>query len=418
MEIQHLHREGLTVRHIARRLGMDRRTVAKYVREPREPHYRERKPVASILDPYKANIQALLGEDEGYSAMWMHERLRALGYGGSYEVVKCYVRQVKAERSRVAYQRFESAPGVQAQVDYGEFVVEFPNGQVRKYYLFAMLLGYSRMLYVEFVEKCDLMTFLDCHVHAFEFFGGVPREILYDRMRNVYIRKLAGKAVFNESLCSLALHYGFTPLVAPAYAPWVKGKVERPFSFVREGFWRGYSFSCLETANRDALGWLRRKAERIHGTTNEQVIERFRREQPSLRPLPCGLFDTSYRVFRTVYKDCCVRFECNWYVLPHRLVGRKVVLRVKDHALRVFADDVLVVTYTIPEGKGELVQDPRFYEALRADPEMNRRKYGAPKRTKGRAHGTISPAQGRYEVVVESRDVGVYSRVAEGVAYE
>ena len=416
MEIQHLHRQGLSHRQIARQLGLDRRTVAKYVKTPREPRYGPRKPVESILEAYKANIQALLAEDEWYSAVWLYERIRGLGYAGGYETVKRYVRGVRADRTRVAYLRFESEPGAQAQVDFGEFVVQFPDGQERRYYLFAMLLGYSRMPYVEFVERCDLMTFLDCHIRAFEFFGGVPREVLYDRMRNVYIRKLAGKAVFNDSLRSLALHYGFTPLVAPAYAPWVKGKVERPFSFVREGFWRGYAFSCLETANRDVLAWLQSKAERLPGTTNEQVIVRYRREQPRLGALPPAGFDTSYRIYRTVQKDCQVRFESNWYVLPHRLVGRAVVLRVKDQTMRVFADDALMVTYAIPEGTGHVVADPRFYEELRRDRQMNRRKYAAHKRGKGRAHGTISPTQPPYEIAVERRDIGVYSRVAEGVA--
>ena len=95
-------------------------------------------------------------------------------------------------------------------------------------YLFAMILGYSRRMYAEFVERCDLPTFLDCHLRAFEHFGGVPLEILYDRMKNVFIRKLAGKNQFNDTLTGFALHYGFKPQVAPPYAAWVKGKVERP----------------------------------------------------------------------------------------------------------------------------------------------------------------------------------------------
>jgi len=86
---------------------------------------------------------------------------------------------------------------------------------------------------------------------AFAELGGVPQQILYDRMKNVYIGKIAGKKKFNDTLVGFALHYGFKPEVAPAYAAWVKGKVERPYNFIREGFWRGYGFICLDTANGD-----------------------------------------------------------------------------------------------------------------------------------------------------------------------
>ena len=179
------------------------------------------------------------------------------------------------------------------------------DGSIVKYYLFSMILGYSRKIYGEFIERCDLPTFLDCHIRAFDYFGGVPAEILYDRMRNVYIGKIAGKARFNATLEGFAIHYGFKPRVAPAYAAWVKGKVERPYSFIREGFWRGYGFICLQAANRDLGGWLTVKDERIHGTTHEVVQVRFEREQPFLKAVPVQAFDTSYRAGRCTRTARC-----------------------------------------------------------------------------------------------------------------
>jgi len=278
-----------------------------------------------------------------------------------------------------------------------------------------MILGYSRKIYAELIERCDLPTFLDCHINAFQYFGGVPEEILYDRMRNVYIGRVAGKNRFNDTVMGFALHYGFTPKVAPAYAAWVKGKVERPYSFIREGFWRGYGFICLETANLDLHGWLRKKDERIHGTTHEVVSQRFQRERPYLTRLPSRPFDTSYRVYRKVYKDCTVRFESNSYVLPHTLVGKQVILRVKNKTMRIFVDDCLVVTYDIPPGKGHLIQKKRFYEALKKDREMNRRKYGASRQKKGRARYTISPSKPKYDLDVEVRSIFIYDDIAEEV---
>jgi len=347
-----------------------------------------------------------------YTATWIYDRLSAMGFYGSYEIVKRKVSAIKAERQKVAYMRFETEPGYQGQVDFGEFQVEQADGSVKKLYLFSMILGYSRKMYGELIERCDLPTFLDCHIRAFEYFGGVPEQILYDRMKNVFIGKIAGKNKFNDTLLGFALHYGFKPEVAPAYAAWVKGKVERPYSFIREGFWRGYGFVCLETANRDLATWLEKKEKRVHGTTHEVVLLRFAREKPHLKTLPPRAFDTSYRVYRKVHKDCTVRFESNSYVVPHTVVGKKILLRVKDRAMRIFSDDSLVVTYEIPEGKGHLVQDKRFYEALKKDHEMNRRKYRFARRSKGRAKSTISPLKPPYDMDVEIRPMAIYDQAA------
>ena len=121
----------------------------------------------------------------------------------------------------------------------------------------------------------------------------------------------------------------------------------------------------LETANRDLAIWLKAKEQRRHGTTQEKVSLWFEREKPHLIPLPSYPFDTSYRIYWKVGKDCTVRFACNSYVVPHTLVGEKVVLRVKDTTLSVFDRDHPPVTYEIPEGTGHLIQDKKFYEALR-----------------------------------------------------
>lgn len=411
-----LKRKGLSQRAIARKLGISRNTVKKYIEEPELfegcAGKRERK---SKLDPYLGNIRAWLEEDEYYQATWIYDRLGNMGFTGSYEMVKRRVRELKQAQQQIAYMRFETEPGYQAQVDFGEFQIENPGEIITKLYLFSMILGYSRKIYAELIERCDLVTFLDCHIRAFNVFGGVPAQVLYDRMRNVYIGKVVGRRKFNDTLVGFGLHYGFKAEVTPAGAAWVKGKVERPYSFIREGFWRGYGYVCLESANRDLAGWLRSKDERVHGTTHEVVSRRFERERPHLGALPVRDFDTSYRIYRRVCKDCTVRFEGNSFVVPHTLVGKHVILRIKERTLRIFADDVLVITYQIPEGKGHLAQDRRFYEALKNDREMNRRKYGHHRRGKGRAKLTISPLRPKYNLDVQIRPVGVYELRAQEV---
>lgn len=416
MDIITMHRKGLKQRAIARKLGISRNTVKKYIDNPElafEPSKsRNRK---SRLDPFIDNVMAWIEEDSEYTATWIYDRLTSMGFIGSYEIVKRRVRGLKENYHKVAYMRFETEPGYQAQVDFGEFQVLKPNGGVEKLFLFSMILGYSRKMYAELIERCDLPSFLDCHIRAFEYFGGVPEQILYDRMKNVYIGKIGGKRKFNDTLMGFALHYGFKPEVTPAYAAWVKGKIERPYNFIREGFWRGYGFICLDIANRDLLTWLSKKDQRVHGTTHEVVGERFCREKPHLNILTPQAFDTSYRVYRKVYKDCTVRFEGNSYVVPHHLVGNQIILRVKDSKMRIFYNDRLVVTYEIPEGKGHFVQDKRFYEALRKDREMNKRKYKSGRRIKGRAKYTISPSKPQYAMEVEVRPLFIYDQLVQEV---
>jgi transposase len=237
LDILSLHRKGVSQRRIARKLGISRNTVKKYIDHPesvfRPVAVRKRK---NRLDLFKDNIIAWLDEDGEYTATWIYDRLLSMGFVGSYEIVKRRVRALKQERQQVAYMRFETEPGYQAQVDFGEFQIEQTNGQIETLYLFSMIFGCSRKIYAEFIKRCDLPSFLDCHIRAFEYFGGVAEEILYDLMKNVFIREVAGRKKFNDTLAGFALHYGFKPEVARAYAAWVKGKVERPYAFIREGF--------------------------------------------------------------------------------------------------------------------------------------------------------------------------------------
>jgi len=404
LDIAFYRRQGLSCRGIAQKLGCSPRTVKKYSEHPEligRP--RVSSPRASKLDPYREQILSYLEEDPQYRSTTIYDRLLRQGFTGGYAIVKRAVRPIREQKQARAYIRFETEPGAQGQVDFGEFQAQMPDGTIHKYYLFVLILGYSRMLYAEILERCDIVSFLEAHQRAFAALGGVPLELLYDRMRNVFLRQLAGKVEFTQSLVELATHYGFTPRVAPAYAPWVKGKVERPMDFVREGFWRGYGFRDLGTANRDLTAWLAEKAERVHGTTHERVDERFLREKPYLLQLPPSSCDVSERLYREVRKDCTIAALGNRYVVEHTLVGKRIVVRVRHEELRVFDDERLVVTYAIPEGKGHLVQDPRFYAVLRADRELQARKFSHVGKHKGRAWVcTISPTKPAHPIDVRT----------------
>jgi len=210
MDIMALHRQGHSMRFIARKLGLHRNTVKKFILGKRFPEYRRGMRSVSVLAPYVRMIQDWLSQDD-YRASWVFERLKPIGYGGSYETVKKFIRPIKEQQARIAYARFETMPGLQAQVDWADFQIAEPNGKTSTVYLFILVLGYCRAIYAEFVNRCTLENFLDAHIRAFDYLGGVPAELLYDNMKHVVIRHLVGKVAFNPELLHFAHHDGFTP---------------------------------------------------------------------------------------------------------------------------------------------------------------------------------------------------------------
>ena len=192
--------------------------------------------------------------------------------------------------------------------------------------------------------------------------------------------------------------------------------MERPFDFIREDFWRGYSLTTLTQANQDLQAWLAQASERVHGTTRQVVRELFAREQPTLLALPPTPCDVSLRLTREVHKDCRISVDGNYYLIPHRYVGRKVTIRLRHTTLRVYDDATWLQTYEVPTGKGHVVGDAAaIYGAVRADRELNARKYAQP--PAGKAKATISPAAPRHPVEVTQRPLAEYDAIGGAIDY-
>jgi transposase len=391
--------------------GLNWRTVEKYLKAGEIPKYKvvNRK---SDLEPYYQMIGDWL-KTEDYEATRVYELVSLQGYPGSYETVKRYVSRVKGDRDRVAYLRFETHPGLQAQVDLADFKVVMTPGVETTIYVFIMVLGFSRHMYVEFIEKCTMSVFLDCHKNAFGYFGGIPGESLYDNLKSVVVKHLVGRVEFNATFKDFASHYRFKPLACPPYSPWCKGKVERPIDYIRERFWRGYPFSDILQANKDMRHWLDTVASnRIHGTHRQQVRERFLVEKPCLGEIPNRPYDTSEKVTRKVYKDCLVSFGGNRYRVPHKYVGKKVLLKVKNGFMRIFYDEEELVSYRIVEGKGQMVSHPWLIDALKKDLQQRERKYRGPS-GKGKATRGLLKHGLRHETV-QRRPLSDYEELIGG----
>ena len=270
-----------------------------------------------------------------------------------------------------------------------------------------MVLGYSRAMYVEFVERCTLEAFMDCHIRAFGALGGVPAEILYDNMKHVVISRENGKAVFNTEFLHFAHHYGFKPVACPPYSPWVKGKVERPIDYLRERFWRGYELTSVARTNEDVRAWLAETAnQRIHGTHHEQVQKRWEEEIPFLGQLPPRDYDTSLKFFRKVYKDCLLSYNGNRYYVPGH-VGKRVLLKVKADFIRIYHDEELLAAYHAPENKGATIGLPkeRSVQTERSIRQYYGRMKG--KASRGLVTSTLYPE-------VSPRPLSDYDKFAQG----
>ena len=237
-----LHRQGLSISAIARRMGRDPKTIRKYIARGLEPPaYSPRQAGRpGKLAPYLDYLRERVAAYPDLSAVRLTRELRERGYTGAYTAVKRFIAAIRPEREAKPFEvRFETAPGQQAQVDFARFVTTFTDepDDTRIVWLFSLVLGHSRFIFARFVMHQDLQTLLRCHMQAFAALGGVPIEILYDRMKTAVTGEDdAGHIVYNRSLLTLAKHYGFHPKACRPYRAKTKGKVERPFSYIRQDF--------------------------------------------------------------------------------------------------------------------------------------------------------------------------------------
>jgi transposase len=223
-----LHREGLSVSAIARRVGIDRKTVRKYIERGLEPPvYGPRKPRARRLSSFEPYLRERVTAYPALTASRLLREIREQGYSGGYTAVTEFLREVRPPPAQPFEVRFETQPGEQAQVDFAQFEVVFTDepGAVRKIWLFSLVLGYSRLIWARFVAHQDLQTVLRCHMAAFAAFDGVPRQILYDRMKTAVIGEdEEAHIIYNRSLIDFAGTTAFIQRHAALTAPKQKAR--------------------------------------------------------------------------------------------------------------------------------------------------------------------------------------------------
>ena len=340
-QIYEMHAAGASVRTIARTLGIARNSVRKYLRAPEVPKPPRRPPRGSKLDPYADCLHEQLARGVDNCVVLLRE-LRAQGYDGSYTLLKNFVQPLRRRRQPAATMRFETTPGDQAQVDWGTFRYQTPEGTTKTIYAFVLVLSWSRSMYVEFVPKCDVATFIRCHIHAFEQLGGIPRRCLYDNAKVVVLgRDEAGEPDWNSRFLDFALRLGFRIQLCHPYRPQTKGRVESGVKYVRGNFWPTVQFTDLADLNRQAQTWVAGIAQlREHGTTHEQPATRLKLEQGELASLPAAsTLEPFLREERLVGRDGFVQWERSWYGVQWPWVGQTVQVEADQSSVQLWSGD-------------------------------------------------------------------------------
>jgi transposase len=328
--------EGFKIETVARRFGLHHSTVSRALEEETGPAPPRK---ARVMDPYKAYVVDRLMDHPQLTSRRLLVEIRQRGYQHGIAQLRRFVVQIRKPRLGKAYLRVEMEPGEQAQVDWGSFGQLRIGRSLRPLSAFAMVLSWSRALFIDFALDQRMETFWGMHRHALEFFGGVPRRILYDNLKTVVLHHAGATVQFNPRFMAFAGHYLFEPVAAPVRYPEAKGRVESSIKYLRHSFFYGRTFSSLVDVRQQAARWCEETANaRIHATTRERPLDRLLIERPRLRALPEHPFDCDLVDTAVVSKECRVALDSNTYSVPPELVGKTVQLRASTTTVRILLD--------------------------------------------------------------------------------
>jgi transposase len=362
------------------------------------------------LSQFEGYLKARMAEGV-YNTRKLYRELRERGYSGGLTQVILYVQPYRPKRDEPAVMRFETAAGQQAQVDWGYFGSMEHEGRQRNLYVFVMTLCWSRALYIEFTVNGNTDWFIRCHQHAFEYFGGVPQEVLHNNLKSAVIgRDSVGRIRWNARYLDFATYSGFVPHACRPYRAQTKGKVERGIGYVRQNFWSGLPFSDMADLNAQALSWVNEIANpRVHGTTGEVPFERLPNEH--LPPLPRQRFDTSIKAERCASRDCLVSYDGNFYSVPTNWAGKALLVKETEDRQLVIVNglgEVIAQHHKLP-GRHKRSIVAAHYDGLPALTPRHRQAQAIQTPTLTTQPRILSAAP-----QVEVRPLSIYGQLSEG----
>lgn len=315
----------------------------------------------STVEPYREQVLALRAQNVEIAAI--HQRLLERGFSGSYAAVWRFVRQLEPPKPDATV-RVERPPAEEAQVDFGYAgeMRDLKSGKWRKSWAFVMTLSWSRHQYVEFVFDQQVATWLQCHRHAFDYFGGVPQRVVIDNLKSAILRATQDDPLVQHAYRECAMHYGF--LIAPCRVrtPQHKGKVEQGgVHYMARNFLGGREATDIAQANRDVQVWCREVAgQRKHGTTRQKPLQRFEQtERALLQPLPESAFDPGVWKRLKLHRDCHIVCEGSYYSAPFGYIGQTLRVRIGAEKVQLYSEDLqLIAQHSRASEAGERLTHP------------------------------------------------------------
>jgi transposase len=352
--------EGVSVRQIASRLHLARKTVRKILGLHKAPAKPKAAPRGSLLDPYEKAIHALLDDTPEMLAPAVLERLRPLGYTGGVTILRARLRSLRKHGQREAFLTLHFEAGAAMQIDWADFGFALP-GVARRVSAFVAVLCYSRYLYIEFTLSQSMGTFLRCMDRCLKFFGGSTAADIFDNMKTVVLSHTALATVFNPKFLAFAhARGGFAVLACNVRKGNEKGRVERPIGYARVRFWPGRRFRDLFDLNAQAAAWRDEFANaRVHEETGKVPALVFRHEEKRrLKPLSDTPFNTDDIEGSGANKMFRVLFDRNHYSVPWRLASQQVIVRANDHTVGIFLGTKQIAIHPRSWGVGEDIEHP------------------------------------------------------------
>lgn len=362
--LRDLFNENLSISEIARQTGLDRKTIRKYINSETPPLRKERHKKPGKLDPFKDYITKRLNEHP-FSALRLYREIQDQGFTGKYGIVKNFIREIKPKMDVPAVYRYETKPGVQAQVDWAECGKIEIDGKIRKLHCFTMILGFSRMRFAEFTLQIDVFTLIQCHKNAFDYFGGYPEEILYDNMKQIVLdrKQVSSESKWNPKFEDFFKHYGFIPRLCRPYHPQTKGKIESTVKFVKRDFFMGGNFTSFSDINQKLQQWLLRVNSSIQGTTHEIPEEKLKHE--NLNRLDEVIpYQITREESRKISSDSHLSYLENKYSVPYKFAGRTARLQICDTYFSVFVGNEQVCRHEIISGHGRVSRNKDHFKGL------------------------------------------------------
>jgi transposase len=301
----------------------------------------------SSVEPYRERVSEWVRQ--GIQAKTIHQALvRHHGYRGSYSSVYRFVCSLKPHLPK-ATMHLEFAPGEAAQIDFGTGpqLVDTRTGEIIKTHFFLMTLCWSRHQYAEVVLDQKVPTWLECHRHAFEWFGGVPGKLTIDNAKCAITRACRHDPVVQRAYGECAEGYGFKIDALPPREPQMKGRVESGIKYLKKNFMALREFRDLADANRQLQTWILEDAgNRRHGSTLEKPLGRFAIEQPLLTPLPSVAPQLAEWARVKVHRDSHVQFNKCLYSVPFKLIGQSLWLKATEVTVRIYHEHEMVAVHT------------------------------------------------------------------------